>query len=233
MGKTKIDWCDWVWNPAWGCLHDCSWCYARKMAKRFAYQIAKKENELTKKEFDILEVALNNFKPTWLESNFVRSFPKKPSRIFVNSMSDIAFWKPEWFKRVIIKSNQHPQHTFMFLTKAPKIYNKYHFPSNCWLGVTVTKTEDINKSRQLEKQKGNNLTFLSFEPILSDHVHGFYFDHDWLILGLETGRKDIFIPKLGNLNVIVDTCRHFHIPIFMKESMKKIWKGELIQEFPE
>lgn len=35
MQKTKIDWCDYTWNPVTGCLHKCEYCYARKIASRF------------------------------------------------------------------------------------------------------------------------------------------------------------------------------------------------------
>ncbi len=35
MNKTKIEWCDATWNPVTGCLHDCEYCYARKIANRF------------------------------------------------------------------------------------------------------------------------------------------------------------------------------------------------------
>ena len=35
MDKTKIEWCDSTWNPLTGCLHDCEYCYARKIANRF------------------------------------------------------------------------------------------------------------------------------------------------------------------------------------------------------
>jgi DNA repair photolyase len=30
---TKIDWCDDVWNPVWGCSFGCPFCYARKFEK--------------------------------------------------------------------------------------------------------------------------------------------------------------------------------------------------------
>ena len=33
--KTKIDWADATWNPVTGCLHDCEYCYARRIAERF------------------------------------------------------------------------------------------------------------------------------------------------------------------------------------------------------
>lgn len=35
MNTTKIEWCDSTWNPVTGCLHRCSYCYARRIAKRF------------------------------------------------------------------------------------------------------------------------------------------------------------------------------------------------------
>jgi len=33
--RTKIDWCDASWNPVTGCLHGCTYCYARGIARRF------------------------------------------------------------------------------------------------------------------------------------------------------------------------------------------------------
>lgn len=35
MNKTKIDWTDDSWNPVTGCLHNCPYCYAQGIAKRF------------------------------------------------------------------------------------------------------------------------------------------------------------------------------------------------------
>lgn len=35
MKKAKIEWCDSTWNPVTGCLHNCEYCYARKIAERF------------------------------------------------------------------------------------------------------------------------------------------------------------------------------------------------------
>ncbi len=33
--KTDIEWCDVTWNPVTGCLNNCEYCYARKIAQRF------------------------------------------------------------------------------------------------------------------------------------------------------------------------------------------------------
>ena len=38
MQKTKIDWTDESWNPVSGCIHNCPYCYARGIAKRFGGQ---------------------------------------------------------------------------------------------------------------------------------------------------------------------------------------------------
>lgn len=35
MNKSKIDWCDYTWNPVTGCLHGCTYCYAKRIAERF------------------------------------------------------------------------------------------------------------------------------------------------------------------------------------------------------
>ncbi len=36
MNRTKIEWCDYTWNPVTGCYHGCEYCYARRIAHRFA-----------------------------------------------------------------------------------------------------------------------------------------------------------------------------------------------------
>ena len=36
MKKTKIDWAESTWNPVTGCNHDCAYCYARNIARRFS-----------------------------------------------------------------------------------------------------------------------------------------------------------------------------------------------------
>ncbi|HPS31051.1 MAG TPA: DUF5131 family protein, partial [bacterium] len=66
MSKTKIEWCDWTWNPVWGCLNNCPYCYARSIAKRFGKQICGRDD----------------FQPTWIEKNFQKPIPKNATHIF-------------------------------------------------------------------------------------------------------------------------------------------------------
>lgn len=74
MAKTKIEWCDKVWNPVTGCTkvsEGCRNCYAERIAGRFWGE--RKFTEVQCHE-DKLDEPLK-----W----------KKPQRIFVNSMSDL------------------------------------------------------------------------------------------------------------------------------------------------
>ena len=94
---SKIEWCDITWNPAWGCGYGCGFCYARKIAYRFAPVIARREAKFHMYDEDSytrfynqFEDELANFEFTVLKSQFKTKFRKKPAIIFANSMFDVA-----------------------------------------------------------------------------------------------------------------------------------------------
>jgi protein gp37 len=148
MQKTKIDWADMTWNPVTGCLHECEYCYAKKIANRFGKFYGsfclvphKEKNvgtlgnplfELNEKRY----LHKNNAKPQYLPYPF--SFKPtlhryrldepaqitKPQNIFVCSMADLfGEWVPdEWIKAVFEACKAAPQHQYLFLTKNPDRY---------------------------------------------------------------------------------------------------------------
>lgn len=206
--KTKIEWCNMTWNPVWGCKNKCVYCYARKINNRFK----KIEN-------------WNN--PEWIEQNFQKSFPSSPSKIFVNSMSDVAYWNEDWMDRVINKIEQFPELNFLFLTKNYDIYANYYFPENCWLGYTIVNQAQYDNFLCNGYYPENNLFFLSIEPIQDNIQIDNIFD--WLIVGAETGnRKTKVVPK----KKWIDNLLKCDIPVFMKDNLKQYWNGELKQDFP-
>ncbi len=218
MARTRIEWCDWTWNPVWGCRGGCPYCYARRIAKRFALQVAGRDD----------------FAPTWIEGNFAKPFPKKPSRIFVNSMSDICFWRPEWLAAVLGKILLNPQHTFIFLSKDYQVYYRWEFPPNCWLGLTVTNQSDVYNL--LSNLPGTLHSFLSIEPVLGPIDVESLLNRGlaWIIVGAETGnRRERVVPELAWLQGIYDFAREHGIPLFFKDSLRSLWPGELPREFPE
>ena len=216
MGNTKIDWCDYTYNFVIGCKNNCPYCYAKKMNNRFKWI----------KDFN---------KPEWREHMFQCKFPKKPSRIFLNSMSDIAFWQIDWIEKTLDKIMDYPQHRFLFLTKHSKFYEQYEFSTNCWLGITITNQFQMNLFADnlfhLDYPDRYKI-FMSIEPILEEIK--LYVNPDWLIVGAETGnKKGKVYPELRWIESLYEQCKKQKIPFFMKESLQTLWDGSLIQNCPE
>ncbi len=256
MENTKIDWCDSTWNPVTGCLHGCEYCYARNIAHRFGGFTELEDTDLDYKEIcesNIVEIEkplkyLNDkgkigksvypffFKPTLYRYKLDEPKKwKKGRNIFVCSMADLfGKWVPdEWIQGVFAACEKAPQHNYLFLTKNPHRYvelaekgilRRY---GNMWYGWT--EVSDRKRPHILCFPYHVN-TFVSVEPIL-DKVHPSL--GDWIIVGAETGRrKDKVIPKREWIEQIVDDCRKYKIPLFMKSSLSEIWGEPLIQKFP-
>jgi protein gp37 len=209
MNRTKIEWCDYSWNPITGCLHNCWYCYAKKLFTRFH----------------------RSFKPQFHPKRLKEKFPKKPSKIFCCSVSDIfADWTPcDWTTKVIDKIKEHPEHTFQLLTKNPENIDKQiEFPENIWIGVTITTQNEVYKIDYLRKVKCK-IRFVSFEPLLDNITKLNLENIDWIIIGKLTGSKKIPLQKQWVKNLILE-ARENKIPIFIKDNVK--WHKK-IQEFPE
>jgi len=256
MSKQKS--IDWLINPdrtpgitrnyVFGCLGKCKYCYARPMAKRFgiAVRMAKKEMEcIAGKEWFLeskwLPVYITyrhqflRFIPTFRPSVLAQKLPEKPTMIFF-SMSDPVYWESEWYEKILKKICQHMQHTFVILTKSPMIYEKYTFPHNCWLGVTICTYHDYNCNAVAIDliQKCKNKIFISFEPIHNTFSIRFLEmmleKFDWVIVGPETGiRTNKIIPPPEWIEPFFDLPGR----VFMKSACSKIIDRPLRQEWPE
>jgi protein gp37 len=251
MNKTKIEWCDMTWNPVTGCLHGCEYCYARKIADRFATASSKQmiEDMLEISEMDGVPPTLEHFYKTKpFEAGFYPTFyhhrldepskAKKPQKIFVCSMSDLfGGWVPEeWIEAVFEACESAPQHKYLFLTKNPNRYielaSSDALPTQHWYGTSITKGNELQ-----EWFYGANFnTFVSFEPVLGEFEAGVDLQGllDWAIIGAETGnRKGKVIPKREWIENIVTACHKANIPVFMKDSLKDLMGDDFIQEWPD
>ena len=230
-----------TFNPVWGCLNHCEYCYARKIANfRYKRMIEIEINHYWKKHptwawtGDHLS-GLKDFKLTFLYSQYCKRLPKKPQRIFVGSMSEIAHWNTRWMEVVLGRILCYPQHTFQFLTRHPEVYLKYDFPKNCWLGITITDTKnyDYLEYQKFKISNPDNLKFICFEPLL-DEVSIDLENVDWAILGAETGgKKDRVFAKRCWIESILINCYKKGIPVYIKDSIIK-WQPQLkrFKEFP-
>jgi protein gp37 len=176
MNKTKIDWAMMTWNPVTGCLHNCPYCYARKIADRFGLTFAPKLGDpgLDGCKYDSIEgmdtmLELNKpyridgkiqpypmaFRPTFHRYRLDEPAQiKKPQTIFVCSMADLfGEWVPdEWIESVFYACEEAPQHRYLFLTKNPSKYGRVEIENNkftrnnIWLGATVINQAQYDKS---------------------------------------------------------------------------------------
>lgn len=240
MNKTKIDWCDSTWNPVTGCNHGCKYCYARGIAHRF--DGGKKLKYGARTILDEPVIINGNksaypfgFVPTFHRYRLNDYIGKKGRNIFVCSMADLfGSWVPDsWIDEVFTACEKAPQHNYLFLTKNPARYveliNNTDFfvktKNNMWFGYSYNGKE----SKQWWNPDYN--IFASVEPILEPVEVP---RCKWLIVGAETGRrKDKVIPKREWIEQIVEDCKKYEIPLFMKSSLVDIWGEPLIQEFPK
>ena len=257
MNKTKIEWCDSTWNPVTGCLHDCEYCYARKIATRFGgtqkYASIFEENEPVIDSSGKILPYPHSFSPTFLRYRFDEPQKQtKPRTIFVCSMADLfGEWVPDdWIEAVFEACKKAPQHRYLFLTKNPKRYAelderaKLPISDNMWYGATAVNNEQFSEAI---KSFGYLYakTFLSIEPILENininNIHTpsgwcpeFKFYVDWIITGAESGnRKDKIIPEKAWIDNICNATDKANTPVFMKDSLIPIvGEKSMRREFP-
>lgn len=243
MDKTKIDWCDSTWNPVTGCLHGCEYCYARVITNRFGKNLPDLSDFASKnKGLHLLDNKIDStpypfgFEPTFHAYRLNDYLGKKGRNVFVCSMADLfGKWVPDsWIEEIFKACEKAPQHNYIFLTKNPKRYVELaekgilRCKENMWYGYSKTKDMD-GLFNSLIIPNANIL--VSIEPILEPLCTPL---EKWLIVGVETGRrKDKVIPKREWIEQIVEDCRKYDIPLFMKSSLSDIWGEPLIQEFPK
>lgn len=196
MGTTKIDWCDYTWNPVTGCTPcspGCEHCYAAGIARRFWG------------ERPFSEVR-------WHEERLSEPLSwRRPGRVFVCSMGDL--FHPDVPAEFIAdvfdimasaglscrKRHEHDEecwqgegHTYLVLTKRPErmqqvLSEQIHqamrdWPGdrclsmamevgdwplpNVWLGVTVCNQAEADAKIPLLLQTPAARRFVSIEPML-------------------------------------------------------------------
>ncbi len=156
--------------------------------------------------------------PHRLNSPLKRS---KPTRYFVNSMSDLFHEDvPVSFIRSIIKVIENtPWHQYQILTKRPErmryILQMHPIPPNAWLGVTVENRLALPRIKELTALKAY-IRFLSIEPLLEDlgdiDLSGIH----WVICGGESGAKARPMEK-DWANNIKEQCSRQQVKFFFKQ----------------
>lgn len=211
MKQSKIEWTEATWNPSIGCSKvstGCVNCYAEVMAKRLqAMGTSGYEHGF---EFTILPERLD-----------MPLKVKKPTKFFVNSMSDLFHEKMpfDFLDEIFNIIESTPRHHYQILTKRARILEEYFkdrkVPNNVWLGVTVESPE--NKERiDVLRAIDAKIRFISIEPLVADvGVLNFENIH-WVIVGGESGNRARPMKEEWALNV-KKQCEEQNVAFFFKQ----------------
>jgi len=203
---TGIEWTDKTWNPTTGCdkvSPGCLHCYAEALTQRFS------------KNFP------NGFALTLHPERLKEPLRwRTPSRVFVNSMSDLFHEDVplEFIKQVFSIIHSTPWHIYQILTKRherlDELASELDFPQNVWLGVSVENQDHVNR---LDYLRGvpSSVHFISCEPLLGPlklDLTGI----DWVIVGGESGQKHRPM-QMKWAEDIRDQCQNSEVAFFFKQ----------------
>ena len=209
--KSSIEWTEYTWNPVTGCTKvspGCLNCYAERMAKR------------------LQAMGLPNYKTGFklaLHDNVLRA-PlewKKPSMVFVNSMSDLFHEKVplEFITKVFNVMQEASQHQFQILTKRAErlaeVTPYINWPENVWMGVSIENSKYTFRADYL-KMTGAFIKFLSIEPMLGSVPEIDLNGIGWVIVGGESGPKARPMQYEWVTN-IRNQCINANVPFFFKQ----------------
>lgn len=196
-----------TWNPIAGCVHDCKWtmpdgniasCYAGEVADRFH------SDKVYPQGF-----AHHYWNPELLKEPIKH---KTPAGIFAGSMSDVfgATVPADQIQQVLDVIEQCPQHVFFLLTKNAPRLDKFSFPANAWVGVSMPPSFMFGKAltpeqklrylqrsyESLERIKGGGPTWLSIEP-LSWNVAPDLENApvSWAVIGAASNGRTVYQPE--------------------------------------
>ena len=242
---SSIEWTDRTWNPVRGCSvvsPGCVNCYAMKQAHRFSGK-GKAYEGLTK---------LTSAGPQWTgkirlveEALAEPRRWRKPSRVFVNSMSDLFHESVpfEFVARVMDVIAATPHHTYQILTKRAERMLEFFGvvataeglapPPNMWLGVSVENQATADERVPLLLHTPAAIRFASCEPLLGPlHLADACYAHmdyesrmtvcdrdlalDWVIVGGESG-SGARRCDLRWVRDLVRDCRSASVPVFVKQ----------------
>lgn len=242
MKQSKIEWTEATWNPSVGCNKisaGCKYCYAEVMANRL--KAMGNKDYAGGFRFKLLSHRLED--PLRV---------KKPTRFFVNSMSDLFHERMpfEFLDEIFKVIESTPRHVYQILTKRDKIMLEYfsdpsrQIPRNVWLGVTV---EDYKVKSRIDTLRKVNaaIRFISFEPLINPvgvvDLTGIH----WAIVGGESGSNARPI-KQEWVDEIFRQCKEQEVAFFFKQwgtwgaderkrnkkANGRLFKGKTWDEYP-
>jgi protein gp37 len=214
MQPSDIAWTDQTWNPVHGCSRasaGCDNCYAERVSRMHGHTDHEWTNEHAAENVTMHRDRLEQ--PYELD---------EPSRIFVNSMSDLFHSEvsARFIREVFAVMRNTPEHVYQILTKRPgrASYMELDWPPNVWMGTSV-EDDRVTERIDLLRPVDADVLFVSFEPLIGPVGDVDLSGYDWAIVGGESGPdEDRREMEHGWARDIHRQCREQEVAFFFKQS---------------
>jgi len=212
----------WTWNPITGCTHDCKYCWAESLTRRWGKE----------------------FVPTFRVSYLNDQFPNDGTWIFVGSMGDLFCdgIKTEDIVKVLEKIKTAENNIFLLQTKNPSRFQELpiyrlleELKDKIVLGTTLETNWDTSEFSKapppydrayslINAKKMGFKTFLSLEPL--SKFQSIYLKQ-WIMhikpeaieIGLENYTEFTTRPSDEDILDLLDALDRLRIPYILKENL--------------